>query len=288
MKNCETVRSGTEGTVPDHGFTLLELSIVLVIIGLIVGGILVGQDLIKASEVRSTVGQIEKYNSSVNAFRTKYGGIPGDLPAANALAFGLATRAGSAGRGDGNGLVDSTGGTNSSEVFGQEVALFWNDLSQANLVDGQFTGLTNVDSAAPLAVTTAEISLTFPPARLARGNYITVGNNAGINYYLILGLSSVTVTTGQYTATANLTPTEAYNMDNKLDDGQPNTGVVQAKGTPASTANFFTDDSSWAATSAVGNCMTGGVSATDPVDTYNRALTLGGDSPACMIRFRFN
>jgi prepilin-type N-terminal cleavage/methylation domain-containing protein len=288
MKNCQTVMSGTEVPVPDHGFTLIELSIVLVIIGLIVGGILVGQDLIKASEVRSTIGQIEKYNSSVNTFRTKYGGIPGDLPAANASAFGLTTRAGSAGRGDGNGLVDSTGGTNSSEVFGQEVGMFWNDLSQANLVDGQFSGVTNEDSAAPLAVITADVPLTFPPARLARGNYITVGNNAGINYYLVMGITSATVASGEYTASANLTPTEAYNMDNKLDDGQPNTGVVQAKGTPASTANFFTDPSSWAATSAVGNCMTSGTSATDTVDTYNRTLTLGGDSPACMIRFRFN
>ncbi len=53
------------------GFTLIELSIVLVIIGLIVGGVLVGQDLIKAAETRATVGQVEKYNAAVNTFRTK-------------------------------------------------------------------------------------------------------------------------------------------------------------------------------------------------------------------------
>src|SRR3954463_15618522 len=87
------------------GFTLIELSIVLVIIGLIVGGILVGQDLIKAAEIRATVGQIEKYNSAVNTFRTKYNGIPGDLSGSaggNASAFGLfyeSTLGGTAGHG---------------------------------------------------------------------------------------------------------------------------------------------------------------------------------------------
>lgn len=49
-----------------QGFTLIELSIVLVIIGLIVGGILVGRELISAAEIRATVSQIEKYNTSVN------------------------------------------------------------------------------------------------------------------------------------------------------------------------------------------------------------------------------
>src|SRR3982751_5469946 len=130
----------------EKGFTLIELSIVLVIIGLIVGGVLVGQDLIKAAEIRATISQIEKYNASVNTFRTKYNGMPGDLTADNAAAFGFVPRTGTAGRGDGNGLIDTSTGT--GQVFGQEPALFWNDLSVANLVDGNFTG---IDSGAPLA-----------------------------------------------------------------------------------------------------------------------------------------
>jgi len=58
------------------GFTLIELSIVLVIIGLIVGGVLVGRDLISAASVRAQITQIEKYQQAVNAFRDKYGGVP--------------------------------------------------------------------------------------------------------------------------------------------------------------------------------------------------------------------
>src|SRR5580658_3705227 len=77
-------------TKSEAGFTLIELSIVLVIIGLIVGGILTGQDLIKAAEQRATLAQIEKYNTAVNTFRNKFGGIPGDLPEGSAVNFGLA------------------------------------------------------------------------------------------------------------------------------------------------------------------------------------------------------
>src|SRR5665213_289434 len=94
------------------GFTLIELSIVLVIIGLIVGGILVGQDLIKAAEVRAQISQIEKYNQAVNTFRAKFGGLPGDLPAVYANQFGFIPRGSGCnnGRGDGNGLIEGEQG----------------------------------------------------------------------------------------------------------------------------------------------------------------------------------
>ena len=59
----------TPETKHEEGFTLLELSIVLVIIGLIVGGVLVGQDMIKGAQIRATVAQLEKYNTAVNTFR---------------------------------------------------------------------------------------------------------------------------------------------------------------------------------------------------------------------------
>src|SRR5579883_2923623 len=93
----------------EGGFTLIELSIVLVIIGLIVGGVLVGQDLIRAAQVRATISQIEKYNTAVNTFYGKYNALPGDIPAAQVAKLGFtvtATRAGTQGRGDGNGLIE--------------------------------------------------------------------------------------------------------------------------------------------------------------------------------------
>src|ERR1700688_3889289 len=96
------------------GFTLIELSIVLVIIGLIVGGILVGQDLIKAAEVRAQISQIEKYNQAVNTFRAKFNAIPGDMAVSTAQQFGFLVGfacTGQQGGRDGNGLIDGFSGT---------------------------------------------------------------------------------------------------------------------------------------------------------------------------------
>src|SRR5271166_3486100 len=94
----------------EKGFTLIELSIVLVIIGLIVGAILVGRDMIKAAEIRSTISQEEKYQASVNTFRLKYAALPGDMLSTQAVAFGFfslaSTIAGTPGNQDGNGLIE--------------------------------------------------------------------------------------------------------------------------------------------------------------------------------------
>lgn len=78
-------------------FTIIEISIVLVIIGLVVGGILVGNDLIRSAKNRSFVSQLEKYNAVVNTFKTKYNCLPGNC--ANATNFGFTNN------GNGNGMV---------------------------------------------------------------------------------------------------------------------------------------------------------------------------------------
>src|ERR1700757_2208888 len=66
-----------------RGFTLVELSIVLVIIGLLVGGVLTGQSLIRAAELRSVTEQFQRYQAATMTFRDKYFAIPGDMPNAS-------------------------------------------------------------------------------------------------------------------------------------------------------------------------------------------------------------
>src|SRR5665213_3036991 len=125
------------------GFTLIELSIVLVIIGLIVGGILVGQDLIKAAEVRAQISQIEKYDQAVNTFRAKFNAIPGDMAVATASQFGFTNTncTGGVGMRDGNGLLDGSTTAGSVLQGGAETGMFWADVSSTtagNLIEGQF------------------------------------------------------------------------------------------------------------------------------------------------------
>lgn len=78
-----------------NGFTLIELSIVMVIVALLAGGILVGQDLVYAAKVRAEFSQMERIDTAVNTFKLKYNALPGDMN--NAVAFGLGANS------DGNG-----------------------------------------------------------------------------------------------------------------------------------------------------------------------------------------
>lgn len=67
------------------GFTLIELSIVLVIIGLLVGGVLAGQTLIAAAQVRKEISKLNSISTAINTFRVKYDALPGDM--ANATTY---------------------------------------------------------------------------------------------------------------------------------------------------------------------------------------------------------
>jgi prepilin-type N-terminal cleavage/methylation domain-containing protein len=223
-----------------QGFTLIELSIVLVIIGLIVGGVLVGQDLIKAAEVRAQISQIEKYNTAVNTFYSKYQAIPGDMNVATADQFGFTIGSGCTGQTggrDGNGLIDGIQGGIGS--FIDETALFWQDLTTpglTSLIEGSFTnggappaGCANL-SPLPTSTTVGEY---FPAGKIGRGTYVIVGESSGTNYYILQGVvgtsGSVVGLHGAWNgATTPIPVLEAYKIDQKVDDGLPTSGVVQA------------------------------------------------------------
>jgi prepilin-type N-terminal cleavage/methylation domain-containing protein len=257
----------------ESGFTLIELSIVLVIIGLIIGGVLVGQDMIKSAEIRATVQQIEKYNSVVNTFRGKYNALPGDLDDTTENRFGFLTRTNAAGHGDGNRLLE--GCAAAATVAGCETVLFWRDLSFANLIEGSFTTATDALAA---SLTGANMPSYFPSAKIGRGNYVTVYASGGFNYYQIAGITS-TDAAGVYTLANNMTPLEAQNMDLKVDDGLPSTGIATAMA-GTGTVNVAATP----AAAAAGVC----VSTTLTPNNYNTETSTFASTPACQLRIRFN
>jgi prepilin-type N-terminal cleavage/methylation domain-containing protein len=241
-----------EVRVYSAGFTLIEMSVVLVIVGLIVGGMLVGMDLVRSSEVRAQITQIEKYNTAVNTFRGKYQSIPGDMNVATAEQFGFTVGTsctGQQGGRDGNGLIDGWTAPYSQVQLTGETALFWQDLSTVNLIDGQFpnsgavaiqcTGHATVPNLTATPGTTY-IGDYLPPAKIGHGNFIYVYETNSSNWY---GLSEVTAIndsvgpTGVIFSGTSIPVTQAYNIDKKIDDGLPTAGNVQAVYLNASGSN---------------------------------------------------
>ena len=84
------------------GFTLVELSIVLVIIGLLIGGILVGQSLIESAKVNKIIGEAQQYQIAIRLFKEKFKQLPGD--------YNKGTSLGAPANGDNNRIVECAGG----------------------------------------------------------------------------------------------------------------------------------------------------------------------------------
>lgn len=279
-----------------RGFTLIELSIVLVIIGLIIGGVLAGRDLIQAAEIRATISQIEKYNSTVNAFRGKYGGLPGDLLYTQASAYGFFTftgaNAGTVGMGDNNGFIDVYQVTQDQPGFSGESLVFWRHLSDAGLVSGSYgngtriTSTTGVDS---LPYPDYDMQGLIPPARLGRGNFIVAGLVASIsaqpisktNYFWLTPVADFNTASADAFG-GGLTPTDAYAIDSKVDDGMPNTGSTLATGNVLNSGGYMDIEGPSSGITS-GKCV---VAFPITTGTYNLS-TSNGVVPACGLLFKF-
>jgi prepilin-type N-terminal cleavage/methylation domain-containing protein len=270
------------------GFTLIELSIVLVIIGLLVGGVLVGKDLIHAAEIRSTISQLEKYKTAFYTFKTKYNGMPGDFPAANAARFGFTVRSGAAGHGNGNGLVEACG-LNTNIHFGCETALFWKDLSDASLIDGSFP----LASDSLIQINPGQQSSYLPNAKIGKGNSIAVISDAGLlqngtsgNGFVIAGIVS-TDAGGLITDATLLTPNEANAIDVKIDDGKPKSGIAIFGDGSGTGAGFLAQGLLPDLANPITTCAVMLAPYIDPNLSRYATATAAGDEPWCYLTTMF-
>ena len=267
-----------------QGFTLVELSIVLVIIGLIVGGVLVGQDMIQSAEIRSTVAQIQEFDTAKNLFKDKYGQLPGDGTRLNDFGFTMGDAAtNGSGHSDGDGRIeDCDPATTGNYNAGCETIVFWLNLNEAQLTPFAplFSGTGDEDTDAVGGDLEDEY---LPEIDIGNGNRLYAFELNGLNYYYLANILDMTDVTDVATPNVGdaLSPIQAENIDRKMDDGKPNTGSVVAMAHAGQTTVTEASDAG-----ALGDCATGVVrNSIYNTDENNIGET---DALACQLRFRMN
>lgn len=216
------------------GFTLIELSIVLVIIGLIIGGVLVGRDLIHAAEIRAQVSQFEKFSTAVKTFRLKYNGLPGDMTFLQARQFGFTNSGGGVGTENANGLINDLNGAIPIGALLWEPVLFFVQLSEASLIEGKYIYIN----------THYYTGEQFPPAKIGTGGIIAFSLSTGkLAYFFGLNVSLNNDIHFSAISTAGvITPYDASALDLKMDDGVPTSGRVRSATVTASAPAYDVSD----------------------------------------------
>jgi len=175
-----------------RGFTLVEIAIVLVIIGLLLGGILKGQEMITQAKIKNIVADFSGVSAAYYGYQDRYRAIPGDDPNAG-------TRWGAV-PGGGNGQV---AGKYNSQTDTDESRKWWDHLRRAGFVAGAgyqqpFNAVTGL-----LGVQTGDAGATIGPAL---GGFVSL-----------------------IVCSANLPDKIAIAVDTQMDDGVPNTGTVRGQ-----------------------------------------------------------
>lgn len=210
----------------EKGFTLVELAIVMVIIGLLIGGILKGQEMIANAQVSATVAQLKGVDAATSTFRDMYDAIPGDITNP-AVRLANCTAAPCSTAGNGNSVLTGGPGT----VAGENLT-YWVHLNAADLVSGvNRSGVAAWGQGLPSAKAGGGITVGYiatgvqPNGRTGRGGHW-------------LNIQSIPATAGS----AALSASEAARIDRKMDDGSAATGsVLSTAGTCSSAAGVYTE-----------------------------------------------
>jgi len=191
-----------------QGFTMVEIAIVLVIIGLLLGGILKGQEMITQAKIKNVIADFSGISAAYHGYQDRYRAVPGDDP----NAAGRWTNAPVAISGDGDGIVAGTYNTACPAVFGAapESCMWWDHLRRAGFVTGN-------GAQQPLNAVTGQIG-------------VQTGDGAGPPSGPVLGAAAgAGGFSGLIICSANLPDKIATAVDTQMDDGQRLSGSVRGQ-----------------------------------------------------------
>ena len=186
----------------EDGFTLVEIAIVLVIIGLLLGGILKGQEMITQAKIKNVINDFNGITVAITSYQDRYRALPGDDKNAAAR---WTTQNPASGNGDGviAGKYNATV-AGAAPVTAEESNLFWQHLRIAGFVPGLTTGAGS--GAQPL--------------NAAAG---MVGVQNAVNPGIGLGFTGLTL------CSSNIPDKVAIAIDSQIDDSNSATGQVRAQ-----------------------------------------------------------
>ena len=235
MSNTKTFNSSKKSS-RKSAFTLIELSIVLIIIGLLVAGVTGGASLIRSAQLRGVMSEARGYNVAVNAFRVQYDNLPGDY----------GTEIGASSFGNQNGKINFVD-AQSATVTSMEGVIAFHQLINSGILDDTLTAvtftLTTSGGTPPL-----EIGTNIPNSKLDGVGWVFDTSSHGIGNVIIatggpipaLAVdtpSSSTVTPVR--AFGAITPADALSIDTKLDDGIADNGRVRGSFRRARSTDCF-------------------------------------------------
>lgn len=209
-----------------RGFTLVEISIVMIIIGLLIGGTFGGMKLVENMQVNKTVQDLKAIESAALTFKDTYGRLPGDMPN-TAARLPNCTVAPCATGGNGNRTVGTAQLAWSAITTADENFTFWNHLQAADLLS---LGVKNV------ADTT--FSEGQPESSLNGGYRLSdITNNVGCVQFTKTFLMLTDLPDAVVTSPRGISCSALISMDRKLDDGMPYNGkLVVGWGCPITSA----------------------------------------------------